>query len=86
MNPYSSYKLVKDGAKAVPSADCVFLTCTASPLLGMANMLENEIGKPVISSLSATLYGILKRLAIPDPIYNYGVALTKPRLLHQRLD
>lgn len=86
MNPYGSYKLVKEGAKAAPSADCVFLTCTASPLLGMADILENEIGKPVISSLSATLYGILKRLGIPVPIYNYGVALTKPRLAHQHLD
>lgn len=86
MNPYGSYKLVKDGAKAAPSADCVFLTCTASPLLGLADILENEIGKPVISSLSATLYGILKKLGIPDPIYHYGVALTRPRLPHQHLD
>jgi maleate isomerase len=86
MNPYGSYKLVKDGAKAVPGADCVFLTCTASPLLGVADILENEIGKPVISSLSATLYGILKKLGIPDSIYHYGVALTKPRLPRDHLD
>jgi len=86
MNPYGSYKLVKEGAKAAPSTDCVFLTCTASPLLGLADILENEIGKPVISSLSATLYGILKKLGIPDPIYHYGVALTRPRLPHQHLD
>jgi maleate isomerase len=86
MNPYGSYKLVKAAAKAASGVDCVFLTCTASPLMGIADILENEIGKPVISSLSATLYGILKRLGIPDPIYNYGVALTKPRLQHHHLD
>lgn len=83
MDPYSSYKLVRDGAKAAPSADCVFATCMMSPLLGVADVLEKEIGKPVISSLSATLYGILKKLGIPDPVYRYGEALTRPRLPHQ---
>ena len=82
MEPYSSYKLVKDGAKAVPDADCVFLSCMVSPTLGVVDILEKEIGKPVISSLSATLCGILKKLGIPDPVCHYGEALTKPRLSH----
>jgi len=79
MNPYSCYKIIKEGAKAAPDADCVFLTCMVSPLLGVADTLEREIGKPVISSQSATLYGILKKLGIPDPVENYGQALRKPR-------
>jgi maleate cis-trans isomerase len=83
MDPYSSYKLVKDGAKAFPEADCVFLTCMASPLIGVADILEEEIGKPVISSPSATLYGILKKLGIPDFVHHYGMALRRPRLPHQ---
>lgn len=83
MDPYNSYKLVKEGAKAAPDADCLFLTCMISPLLGVADTLEEEIGKPVISSLSATLYGILKKLEIPDPVYHYGEALTRPRLPRQ---
>lgn len=86
MDPYSCYKLVKDGAKADPSADCVFLTCMASPLLGVADILEREIGMPVISSLSATLYGILKKLGISDPVYHYGEALRSPRLPYQKTD
>jgi maleate isomerase len=84
MDPYSSYKLVKDAAKAAPEADCVFLSCMVSPLLGVADRLEKEIGKPVISSLSATLYGILKKLWVPDPVYHYGEVLTRPRLSHQK--
>ena len=81
MNPFSSYRLVKDGAKAAPNADCVFLTCMGSPLLGVADYLEKDIRKPVISSRSATLYGILKKLGIPDPVYHYGEALTRSRIL-----
>jgi maleate isomerase len=80
MDPYGSYNLVKDGAKAAPEAECIFLTCMASPLLGIADILEREIGKPVVSSQSATLYGILKKLGIPDPINGYGEFLKRPRL------
>ncbi len=83
MDPYSSMRLVREGAKYVPDADCVFLSCMASPLLGVADILEQEIEKPVISSPSATLYGILKKLGIPDPVYHYGQALTRPRLARQ---
>jgi maleate cis-trans isomerase len=55
----------------------------ASPLIGVADILEEEIGKPVISSPSATLYGILKKLGIPDFVHHYGMALRRPRLPHQ---
>lgn len=80
MNPYSAYKLVKEGAKAAPDADCVFLTCMISPLLGVADIFEKEIKKPIISSLSASLYGILKKVGIPDPVYHYGEALRRARV------
>ena len=83
MNPYSTYRLIKDGAKAAPNADCVFLTCMASPMLSVVDTLEGELGKPVISSLSATLYGILKMLEIPDSVYHYGEALTRPRIAQE---
>ena len=79
-DPYSAYRLVKNGAKAVPEAECIFLTCMGSPLLGLVEILEDEVGKMVISSQSATLYGILKKLGIPDPVYHYGEALTRMRI------
>jgi maleate isomerase len=72
---YRSYRLIKDGAKAAPNADCVFATCMATSIVKIADTLEEEIGIPVISSCSATLYGVLKKLRIPDPVYNYGLAL-----------
>ena len=80
MDPYRVYHLAKDGAKAAPDADCVFITCMWSSMLGIVDTLEKEIKKPIISSCSATLYGILKKLGIPDPIYHYGEALTRTRL------
>jgi maleate isomerase len=79
MDPYRCYPLVKDAARAAPDADCVFVTCMMSSILGIADALEEEIGKPVISSPSACLYGILQKLKIPDPVYHYGKALRMPR-------
>jgi maleate isomerase len=77
------YRLIKEGAKVTPEADCVFITCMVSHIAGIVDILEEEIDKPVISSLSATLYGILKKLEIPDPVYHYGRTLRMGRLPHQ---
>ena len=74
---FGIYRLIKEGDKAAPDADCVFVTCMESSILGIVDTLEEEIGKPVISSLSATLYGILKKLGIPDQVYHYGQALRR---------
>lgn len=79
-NPYICYRLVKDIAIAAPDADCIFASCGLSNLLGLADTLESEIGKPVVTSVSATMYGILKKLRIPDPVPDYGQILIRPRL------
>lgn len=82
MDPDGIYKLVKEGGKMAAEADCVFASCMVTHIVGMVDILEEEIGKPIISSPSATLYGILKKLGIPDPVYHYGEALTRSRLSH----
>lgn len=80
MDPYRFYPLVKEAAISAPDADCIFVTCMMSSIMGIADVLEEEIRKPVISSLSATLYGILKKLRISDPVYYYGQALRMKRI------
>lgn len=72
--------IVKDAARAAPDTDCIFVTCMMSSILGIVDALEADTEKPIISSLSATLYGILKKLGINDPVYHYGQALRRPRL------
>ena len=79
MDPDMCYRITKDGAEAAPDADCIFSSCIMSNIVPIVDNLEKEIGKPVISSLSATLYGILKKLGVPDPVYHYGEALVRPR-------
>jgi len=78
-DPYAVYRWVLDAAVAAPDADGIFVTCMVSSILQVCQQLEEATGKPVISSQSAALYGILKFLKMPDPIPYYGQALTRPR-------
>jgi maleate isomerase len=84
-DPYNCYELIKNAARTTPSADCIFVSCMLSNILGWVDGLERQIGKPIVSSSSATLYGILKKLVIPDLVYHYGEVLTRPRLPEQVL-
>jgi maleate isomerase len=79
-DPETVYRLVKEGAKMAAEADCIFASCMCTHIVGIVDMLEAEIGKPIVSSPSATLYGILKKLGISDPVYHFGEALRGPRL------
>jgi maleate cis-trans isomerase len=44
----------------------------ASPAIKIIPSLEEETGLPVLSSNSASLYGVLKKLGIKTPIEGYG--------------
>lgn len=77
--PYMYYRLVKEAHRAAPDADAIFVTCMGSPIVRVVDVLEQETGKPVISSCSAALYGVLKQLGIKDPVEHYGRLLRMPR-------
>lgn len=70
--PYIFYRLAKEAYQAAKDIDAIFITCMASPAIRIISTLEQETGKPVVSSCSASLYGVLKKLGIKDSIENYG--------------
>lgn len=70
--PYIFYRLAKEAYQSAKDIDAIFITCMASPAIKIINTLEQETGKFVISSCSASLYGVLKKLGIKDTIENYG--------------
>lgn len=55
-----------------PDADGYFLSCTNTRMIEAIDDLENQLGKPVISSNQATLWACLKRLGIPQSISGLG--------------
>jgi maleate cis-trans isomerase len=58
------------------NAEAVFLTGTGMPTLPVLEMLEADLGKPVISSASAMMWHALRRSGVCQKIAGYGRLLT----------
>ena len=61
-------------ARAVDSAEAeaVFLTGTGMPTLEVLEALEQDLGKPVVSSASAMMWHALRTAGVRQPIPGYG--------------
>ena len=57
-------------------AEAVFLSGTGMPTLPVLEMLEHDLGKPVISSASAMMWQALRLAGVGQPIQGYGRLLT----------
>jgi maleate cis-trans isomerase len=53
-------------------ADCLFISCTDFAAIEVLNFLEQDLGKPAMSSNTASLWGILRRLGIKERMDGYG--------------
>ena len=56
-------------------ADGLFISCTNFPAIGIIKELENKLGKSVISSNTATLWTMLRKINVPVKIKGYGKLL-----------
>ena len=65
-------------ARSVDSedAEAVFLSGTGMPTLRVLEVLEEDLGKPVISSASAMMWHALRLAGVGQPIPGYGRLLT----------
>jgi maleate isomerase len=60
-----------------PEAECLFISCTDFQALDELEMLERDLGKPVMSSNTASMWAILRTLGIKEEIKGYGQIFTK---------
>jgi maleate cis-trans isomerase len=59
-----------------PEVEAVFLTGTGMPTLPVLDLLEQDLGKPVISSASAMMWHALRLAGVRQAIAGYGRLLT----------
>lgn len=59
-----------------PEAEAVFLSGTGMPTVPVLDMLEQDLGKPVLSSASAMMWHALRRCGVRQAIPGYGRLLT----------
>lgn len=76
LSPEIAYRLAKK--VDVPEADAVFISCTSVRTIEIIEVLEKDLGKPVISSNQATIWAALRKAGIQDRIEGYGRLLKLP--------
>lgn len=57
--------------------EAIFISCTNFHALEVIDRLENDTGKPVVSSNQATMWYALRKLGIKDPLEGYGSLFEK---------
>jgi maleate cis-trans isomerase len=68
----AAYDLTMKTFREDAEVDGFFLTCSRWRTAGSIARLEKETGKPVITSVQATVWSALRALKIPDRIEGYG--------------
>jgi maleate cis-trans isomerase len=69
-----AYRLAREAD--VPGADAVLLSGTGLPTVGVLELLERDLGKPVISSNQASLWRALRLAGVRESITGFGRLLT----------
>ena len=72
LDEHASYKIAKKLYEKAPEADGVFIPCPRWPTIGNVALLENEIGKPVITSCQSYIWHALKLAHVKEKIAGYG--------------
>jgi maleate isomerase len=72
MPVHASYKIAKRLYEQAPQADGAFIPCPRWPTIGDVELLEREIGKPVVTSCQAYIWYALKLIHIKEPITGFG--------------
>ena len=60
-------------------ADGLFISCMNFDAMAAAQALEDAIGKPVVTSHTATLWRALALAGVAEPVHGYGRLLAEPR-------
>lgn len=72
--PAEMYKLSRKAD--TDDADAMFISCTGLHVMGLVEILERDLGKPVVTSNQVTFWAALKRLGIHERIGGLGKLFT----------
>ena len=64
-------------AADAPGADAVLISGTGLPTAGIVERLERDLGKPVVTSQTATLWRALGLLGVKEAVRGYGRLLSR---------
>jgi len=73
------YRLGREALQKAPDADVLFLSCGNLRTIEVLSALEEDTGKPAISSNQALLWSALRMIGVIEPICGFGSLLERPR-------
>ena len=68
----TAYETSQRALRRAPDAQGLFIACPQWPVIDHIERLEDESGKPVITHLSAIMWGALSRIGVRAPVTGYG--------------
>lgn len=69
---HAAYKIAKKLHEQASEADGVFIPCPRWPTIVDVDLLEREIGKPVVTSCQAYIWYGLKLARVAETVTGYG--------------
>ncbi len=73
LSPEKAYDFARKVDRS--DADCLFISCTDFATISILDELETDLKKPVISSNTASLWSILRKMGVHSRIEGYGSLL-----------
>jgi maleate isomerase len=72
MDVHAAYKIAKRLYEQAPEADGIFVPCPRWPTITDVDLLEREIGKPVVTSCQAYIWHALKMARVKENVSGFG--------------
>ncbi|MBI3065122.1 MAG: hypothetical protein HYY82_09295 [Deltaproteobacteria bacterium] len=72
MDVHAAYKIAKRLYEQAPEADGIFVPCPRWPTITDVDLLEREIGKPVVTSCQAYIWHALRMAKVKQPVTGFG--------------
>ncbi len=72
MDVHAAYKIAKRLYQTAPQADGVFVPCPRWPTITDVELLEREIGKPVVTSCQAYIWHAVRMAKVKEKIAGFG--------------
>ena len=72
MDVHAAYKIAKRLYEKAPQADGVFVPCPRWPTITDVELLEREIGKPVVTSCQAYIWHAIRLTKVKEKIAGFG--------------
>lgn len=73
----TAYETSRRALERAPDAQGLFIACPQWPVIDQIERLEREFGIPVVTHLSAIMWGGLSRIGVRAPVTGFGTLLGK---------